>query len=87
MDDDDRYYLILQHRYYGDSVPFRSKDIAFNNTSTLGYFSSTQALADYAELITNLKKNLSAENCPVIAIGGSYGGSKSVILPKFSLKK
>ncbi|KAL6341939.1 hypothetical protein AAG906_038184 [Vitis piasezkii] len=74
MDDDDRYYLILQHRYYGDSVPFRSKDIAFNNTSTLGYFSSTQALADYAELITNLKKNLSAENCPVIAIGGSYGG-------------
>lgn len=76
MDDNSRYGL-LQHRYYGDSVPFGSKDEAFSNTSTLGYFTSTQALADYAELITNLKKNLSAENCPVIAIGGSYGGSKS----------
>ncbi|WJZ89796.1 hypothetical protein VitviT2T_008987 [Vitis vinifera] len=73
MDDNSRYGL-LQHRYYGDSVPFGSKDEAFSNTSTLGYFTSTQALADYAELITNLKKNLSAENCPVIAIGGSYGG-------------
>lgn len=76
MDDNSRYGL-LQHRYYGDSVPFGSKDEAFSNTSTFGYFTSTQALADYAELITNLKKNLSAENCPVIAIGGSYGGSKS----------
>ncbi|KAL6312807.1 hypothetical protein AAG906_022535 [Vitis piasezkii] len=62
--------LFIEHRYYGDSVPFGSKDEAFSNTSTLGYFTSTQALADYAELITNLKKNLSAENCPVIAIGG-----------------
>ncbi|RVW54370.1 Lysosomal Pro-X carboxypeptidase [Vitis vinifera] len=66
--------LYIEHRYYGDSVPFGSKDEAFSNTSTFGYFTSTQALADYAELITNLKKNLSAENCPVIAIGGSYGG-------------
>ena len=87
MDVDANYDLILQHRYYGEPVPFGSKDIAFNNTNTLGYFSSTQALADYAELITNLKTNLSAENCPVIAIGGSYGGSKLLILPKFSLNK
>ncbi|XP_077233617.1 uncharacterized protein LOC143875922 [Tasmannia lanceolata] len=63
-----------QHRYYGPSVPFGSREEAFRNSSTLGYFSSAQALADYAEIITYLKKNLSAESCPVIVAGGSYGG-------------
>lgn len=66
----------MQHRYYGDSMPFGSADEAYRNSSTLGFFSSTQALADYAQLITDVKKNLSAENCPVVAVGGSYGGSK-----------
>lgn len=69
----------LQHRYYGKSTPFGSKQQAYQNSETLGYFSSTQALADYAQLIIDLKKNLSAENCPVIAMGGSYGGSKLLI--------
>ncbi|KAA8550274.1 hypothetical protein F0562_001958 [Nyssa sinensis] len=63
-----------RHRYYGDSMPFGSEYEAFQNASTLGFFSSTQALADYAQLITDLKRNLSAENCPTIAVGGSYGG-------------
>ncbi|KAF5195121.1 Lysosomal pro-x carboxypeptidase [Thalictrum thalictroides] len=71
MTDNAPYFKALIHRYYGDSVPFKEAD---QNASTLGYFSSTQALADYAELIINLKKNLSAENCPVIVFGGSYGG-------------
>ncbi|KAH7542073.1 hypothetical protein FEM48_Zijuj02G0034700 [Ziziphus jujuba var. spinosa] len=66
--------LYIEHRYYGDSVPFGSKEEAFQNTSTLGFFSSTQALADYAQLIIDFKKNISAESCPVIAVGGSYGG-------------
>ena len=66
----------LQHRYYGESLPFGSREEEYRNASTLGYFSSAQALADYAELIRNLKTNLSADDCPVIAIGGSYGGSK-----------
>ncbi|XP_031267895.1 lysosomal Pro-X carboxypeptidase-like [Pistacia vera] len=66
--------LYIEHRYYGDSMPFGSEDEAFRNSSTLGFFSSTQALADYAQLILDIKKNLSAENCPVIALGGSYGG-------------
>ncbi|KAI9196178.1 hypothetical protein LWI28_021676 [Acer negundo] len=69
--------LYIEHRYYGDSMPFGSEDEAFKNASTFGYLSSTQALADYAQLITDVKKNLSAENCPVIAVGGSYGGMLS----------
>ncbi|KAA8550277.1 hypothetical protein F0562_001961 [Nyssa sinensis] len=65
------YYSIATMR---DSMPFGSEYEAFQNASTLGFFSSTQALADYAQLITDLKRNLSAENCPTIAVGGSYGG-------------
>ena len=66
----------MQHRYYGKSFPFGGNEEDANaNSSTLGYLSSTQALADYATLIIDLKKNLSATDSPVIVIGGSYGGS------------
>jgi lysosomal Pro-X carboxypeptidase len=51
---------------------------ALKNASTRGYFNSAQAIADYAAVLLHVKKNLSAEYSPVIAIGGSYGGSKSL---------
>ncbi|PIA54888.1 hypothetical protein AQUCO_00901058v1 [Aquilegia coerulea] len=66
--------VAIEHRYYGDSVPFGSIDKAFENASTLGYFSSAQAIADYVEVILHVKKILSAESCPVVVIGGSYAG-------------
>ena len=46
------------------------------NSNTFGYLTSAQALADYATLITDFKKNLSAENSPVIVFGCSYAGIK-----------
>ncbi|XP_031399093.1 lysosomal Pro-X carboxypeptidase-like isoform X2 [Punica granatum] len=67
--------VFIEHRFYGKSIPFGgNKDVAYSNTSTLGYLTSTQALADYATLITDLKKNLSALDSPVVVFGGSYGG-------------
>ncbi|OAY42948.1 lysosomal Pro-X carboxypeptidase [Manihot esculenta] len=67
--------VFIEHRFYGKSVPFGgNKDVAYSNGSTLGYLSSTQALADYATLITDLKNNLSATESPVVVFGGSYGG-------------
>ncbi|WJX84863.1 lysosomal Pro-Xaa carboxypeptidase [Trifolium repens] len=65
----------VKHRFYGKSVPFGgNKKVAYANSSTLGYLSSTQALGDYATLIIDLKKNLSATESPVVVFGGSYGG-------------
>ncbi|XP_057864856.2 uncharacterized protein LOC131072639 [Cryptomeria japonica] len=66
--------VYIEHRYYGTSMPFGGKDEAYSNASTKGYFTSTQALADYATVIVDLKKTLKAENCPVVVFGGSYGG-------------
>jgi len=66
--------VYIEHRYYGSSMPFGSPEESFKNASTLGYFNSQQALADFATVILDLKKNMSAENSPVIVVGGSYGG-------------
>ncbi|OMO58222.1 Peptidase S28 [Corchorus capsularis] len=66
--------LYIEHRYYGKSVPFESREEAFKNASTLGYFNSAQAIADYAEIIMHVKKKLHSYFSPVIVFGGSYGG-------------
>ncbi|XP_030956340.1 lysosomal Pro-X carboxypeptidase-like [Quercus lobata] len=66
--------LYIEHRYYGNSIPFGSREEALRNASTLGYFNSAQAIADYAEIITHVKETLHANDSPVIVIGGSYGG-------------
>ncbi|TXG73735.1 hypothetical protein EZV62_002314 [Acer yangbiense] len=64
----------IEHRYYGKSIPFGSREEALKNASTLGYFNSAQALADYAEILIHVKKKYQAEDSPVIVVGGSYGG-------------
>ncbi|KDP45057.1 hypothetical protein JCGZ_01557 [Jatropha curcas] len=66
--------VFIEHRFYGESVPFVSREEALRNATLRGYFSSAQALADYAEIILYIKKELSADKSPVIVFGGSYGG-------------
>ncbi|KAH9664093.1 hypothetical protein KPL70_019900 [Citrus sinensis] len=63
-----------EHRYYGESMPYGSTEVAYQNATTLSYLTAEQALADFAVFITNLKQNLSAEASPVVLFGGSYGG-------------
>lgn len=77
--------VCLQHRYYGESMPYGSREEAYKNVTTLAHLTAEQALADYAVLITELKRNLSAQACPVVLFGGSYGGSKNLELILFGV--
>ncbi|XP_068626607.1 lysosomal Pro-X carboxypeptidase [Battus philenor] len=63
--------VFAEHRYYGASMPFGNKSLDNNH---IGYLSSGQALADYADLINFLQNNAVKPRYPVIAFGGSYGG-------------
>uniref|UniRef100_A0A671NXY2 Dipeptidyl peptidase 2-like n=1 Tax=Sinocyclocheilus anshuiensis TaxID=1608454 RepID=A0A671NXY2_9TELE len=62
-------------KYYGSHLQIF-------NIPEVGLLMVEQALADYAVMITELKKELGAQKCPVIVIvfGGSYGGMLSVYM-------
>lgn len=47
--------VFAEHRYYGESMPYGPK--SYDDKSRLGYLTSEQALADYVDLITYLRRN------------------------------
>ena len=53
----------------------------FQSHKYMNYFTSEQALADFAVLIVSMKKTLpGATNSSVVSFGGSYGGMLSAWL-------
>ncbi len=60
--------IFAEHRYYGVSKPFHK-----TLKEHMQFLTSEQAMADYAELITELKHELHATDSAVIGFGGSYG--------------
>jgi pimeloyl-ACP methyl ester carboxylesterase len=63
--------VAFEHRHYGKSVPFGSL-----SQESLKYLSSQQALADYAVLREQIRKqyNIGSAN-KWVAVGGSYSGN------------
>nr|VZI43284.1 unnamed protein product [Spirometra erinaceieuropaei] len=65
--------IFAEHRYYGSSLPFGNE--SFSDRKRFGYLTAEQALADYAEFLTDFKcANPELIDVPVISFGGSYGG-------------
>ncbi|XP_002401170.4 lysosomal Pro-X carboxypeptidase-like [Ixodes scapularis] len=68
--------VFAEHRFYGESMPFGNRSL--ESPHHLGYLSTDQVLADYADLIIHLKESVrGASESPVISFGGSYGGMLS----------
>ena len=49
--------VFAEHRYYGESLPFGNQSSS-QDPGKVGYLSSSQALADYVDLITDIRHNV-----------------------------
>jgi lysosomal Pro-X carboxypeptidase len=59
-----------EQRYYGESIP----------SDSMKFLTTQNVLEDYVELLTHVKKEYNAENCPVVAFGGSYGATLTTLM-------
>eukprot|EP00658_Telonema_sp_P-2_P053590 TRINITY_DN4216_c0_g2_i2.p1 TRINITY_DN4216_c0_g2~~TRINITY_DN4216_c0_g2_i2.p1 ORF type:complete len:334 (+),score=72.72 TRINITY_DN4216_c0_g2_i2:169-1170(+) len=66
-----------EERYYGKSLPFGARSFEPRN---LRFLTTAQVLEDIVEIIALVKQQYQAQNCPVIAFGGSYGGTLTALL-------
>ncbi|GBP76877.1 Lysosomal Pro-X carboxypeptidase [Eumeta japonica] len=62
--------VFAEHRYYGSSMPFGNVSL---DNQHIGYLTSSQALADYADLVNYLQGNRNKSKHPVIAFGDIVG--------------
>ena len=73
-EEENAFIVYAEHRYYGQSLPYGNNSFTPEN---MAYLSVENALADFAQLIVELKKTY---NGPLICFGGSYGGLLSMYM-------
>jgi hypothetical protein len=71
------FLLFPEERYYGQSLPFGEESFAPENVK---YLSTKQVLEDIVSIVEYIKKSREGADCPVIAFGGSYGGTLTSFL-------
>ncbi|OQR67810.1 lysosomal Pro-X carboxypeptidase-like [Tropilaelaps mercedesae] len=65
--------VFIEHRYYGKSQPYGRDSL--KNLTYFGYLTVQQALADFAQVVSEIKRTWpGVENSKVVAFGGSYAG-------------
>ena len=70
--------LFPEERYYGTSLPFGAASFEAANVK---YLTTEQILEDYVEIVDHIKSTVpKAADCPVLAFGGSYGGTLTTFL-------
>lgn len=62
-------------RYYGKSQPFKGE-----SAQNRGYLTAEQAIADYVEVLYEIKETYDAYDNAIIGFGGSLG-TVSVVIP------
>ena len=73
-EEENAFIVYAEHRYYGQSLPYGNSSFTPEN---MAYLSVENALADFAQLIVQLKKTYKG---PLICFGGSYGGLLSMYM-------
>ena len=72
------FLIFPEERYYGQSLPFGRDSFKPENAA---YLTTRQVLADYAAIVKSVKASHEGmENCPVVAFGGSYGGTLTTFM-------
>ena len=75
------FLLFPEERYYGESLPFGNETFVAGKPGNLKFLSTAQVLADYAEIVQHVKStHPGMEKCPVVAFGGSYGGTLTTLM-------
>ena len=68
---------IVEHRFYGGSLPFGPVDSFAARPDRIGLLTIEQAMADYAAVIQSIQKEHGMVGAPVVSLGGSYSGKLS----------
>ena len=66
-----------EERYYGSSLPFGVDSFTPSNVH---FLSTEQVLEDLVSVLNHVKAKYGAVDCPVVAFGGSYGGTLTTFL-------
>nr|GMC46456.1 probable RNA-dependent RNA polymerase 1 [Ipomoea batatas] len=77
--------VYIEHRHYGESIPFGDIEEVLRNDTIHGYFNPAQALADYAQEVSDTCYQTIKQSWSIIDTIASLSNSLSILSRKFNL--